>query len=106
MNEKEKIYNFSFEKLESCLFLEEIHRKVYDVFYDQDYKILKKDKQTIKGYEARRASFPEFRAFLVYWKPRVKELKPIYDEDYRYIFQLLKLNVNRYGSSVYLTFLD
>lgn len=106
MTEKEKIKKFSFGKLESCLFLEKLHRKVYDVFYEQDRKILNVDKQVIKVYEARRASLPEFRTFLVYWKPRITELIPIEDADYKHIFQLLKLNVNRYGSSPYLTFLD
>jgi hypothetical protein len=92
---------FSIIKILICLYIEKIHRKVYDNQYRQDYKLTWKDIPIMKWYSFLFWLIPDFRAYLEHWKPilkkayNIKRLSIIRQVTF---WNIRKVNVERYSS--------
>ena len=94
---------FSILKILISLYIEKIHRKVYDNQYMQDYKITWKDRPILKWYSFLFWLLPDFRAYLKHWKPiiikayNIKKLSIIRQVTF---WNIRKVNVERYSNYV------
>ena len=96
-------HNFYILKILISLYIETIHRKVYDNQYRQDYKITWKDKPILKWYSLLYWLFPDFRAYLRHWKPIIKKaynIKKLSIIKQITFWNIRKVNVERYSSYV------
>ena len=85
------------------LFVERVHRRVYDKIYRQDHKITRQDRLILYWYALLWVVFKDFRPYLKRWKPiliRAYNLKRL--SLYRQIafWSLRKVNVARYSSYI------
>ena len=93
--------NYSFIKIFLCLYIERIHRKVFDNFYKQDYVLTFKDKIILCFYKVLCFVYPDFRSYLKFWKPilvRGYNQKRLTIKNQILFLKIRKINVERYSS--------
>jgi len=86
------------------IYVEKLHRYVYDNYYRQDYKITFKDKIVILLYDVLLRTFPKFRSQLKYWKPILKRayhLRRLSFANQIADTKLRKINVERYSLEIF-----
>lgn len=92
---------FSVLKILASVYIEKIHRQVFDNQFQQDYTITWKDYFILKYYAFLFWLIPDFRSYLKYWKPilkrayTIKRLSAFRQIAFRNIY---KLPVGRYSA--------
>ena len=84
-----------------ALYIERIHRIIYDTIFVQHYKIKFKDELKIKYYRFLRRLFPGFRQYLKYWKyvlNRAYNQKKLSFKNQIGFWKIRNKNVKRYSS--------
>jgi hypothetical protein len=95
-----KRHDFSIIKICVSLHIENLHRKVYDNQYRQDYKISYNDIPILKYYSILFLIVPDFRAYLKYWKPiiiKAYNIKKLSMKEQLIFWIIRKINVERYS---------
>jgi len=94
-------HKFSVRKVLICLYVEKVHRKVFDNQYRQDYILTWKDRPIIIYHSFLLLLFPDFRAYLKYWKPilaRAYKLRRLSLIRQTIFWGVLKVNTDRYSA--------
>jgi hypothetical protein len=83
------------QEIKNIIELEKSHRKIFDIFYVQDFNIKELDKEEIEKYKLQCDKYPDFRTqcaeFLIsLHNNRNKDQESLYQE-------LLQINYSRYS---------
>lgn len=86
------------------IYVESIHRRVFDNIFKPQYESTKKDKLLLGWYHLLVFLFPGFRPYLKLWKPillRAYEQKRLSIINQLGFWKLRKRNVDRYSSYLF-----
>ncbi len=95
------IKDFNISKVFLCIYIIKVHRHIYDIQYQQYYKITWKDRPILFWYNILTKIFPDFRAYLKKWKAiltRAYNQKRLSITKQPAFWALRKINVERYSS--------
>ena len=99
-----KKHKYRFARIIISIVIEMIHRRVYDVYYQQSYVIKASDRPIIILYSALFSFIPDFRCYLKFYKPildKAYRLKKLSIINYIVYQKLRKINVERYSSYIF-----
>ena len=91
---------FNIIRLFVCLYVERVHRGVFDKQYRHDYKLTWRDRPILAWYWFMNQLFPEFRPYLRFWKPiivRGYQLHKLTIPQQAIFWHIRNVNVERYS---------